>query len=83
MTSAPTHARAHTHTHTHTPSYRCRDFAGNNLLAMILSASAINSCMSKLSIPDFNETNILSLCLNSSNTERREVVFCTLWFIDV
>ena len=47
--------------HAHTCSYRCRDFAGNNLLAMIVSASAFNSCMFEFSIPDFNETNIISL----------------------
>ena len=33
-------------------SYRFRDFAGNNLLPMILSASASNSCMIEFSIPD-------------------------------
>ena len=40
--------------------------------------------MIEFSIPDFNETiikNIISLFLSFSNTERREVVFCTLWFI--
>ena len=51
---------------------------------MILSASAFNSCMIEFSIPDFNETiikNIISLFLSFSNTERREVVFRTQWFI--
>ena len=51
---------------------------------MILSASAFNSCMIEFSIPDFNETiikNIISLFLSFSNIERREVVFCTQWFI--
>ena len=68
----------------YTCSYRCRDFAGNNMLSMILSASASNSYMIEFSIPDFNETiikNIISLFLSFSNTERREVVFCTQWFI--
>ena len=68
----------------YTCSYRCRDFAGNNVLPMILSASAFNSCMIEFSIPDFNETiisNIISLFLSLSNTGRREVVFCTQWFI--
>ena len=37
--------------------------------------------MFEFSIPDFNETNIISLFISSSNTERREVVFCTIWFI--
>ena len=44
----------------YTCSYRCRDFAGNNLLPMILSASAFNSCMIEFSIPDFNETSCQS-----------------------
>ena len=51
---------------------------------MILSASSFNSCMGEFSIPDFNETiikNIISLFLNFWNTERREVVFRTQWFI--
>ena len=51
---------------------------------MILSASAFNSCVIKFFIPDFNKTiikNIISLFLSFSNTERREVVFCTQWFI--
>ena len=51
---------------------------------MILSASAFNSCMIEFSIPDFDETiikNIVSLFLSFSNTERREVVFHTQWFI--
>ena len=64
--------------------YRSRDFAGNNVLSMILSASAFNSCMIEFSISDFNETimkNIISLFLSFLNTERREVVFCTQWFI--
>ena len=68
----------------YTYSYRCRDFAGSSVLSIILSASAFNSCMIELSIPDFNETiikNIISLLLSFSNTERREVVFCTQWFI--
>ena len=68
----------------HTCSYRCQDFAGNNLLPMILPASALNSCMIEFSIPDFNETiikNIISLFLSFSNTEWREVVFRTQWFI--
>ena len=68
----------------YTCSYRCRDFAGNNVLPIILSASAFNSCMIEFSIPDFNETtikNIILLFLNFSNTERREVVYCTQWFI--
>ena len=68
----------------YTRSYRCRDFAGNNVLSMILSASAFNSCMIEFFIPDFNETiikNIISLFLSFSNTERREVVFCTQWSI--
>ena len=33
-----------------------RDFAGNNLLPMILSASAFNSCMVEFSILDYCET---------------------------
>ena len=40
--------------------------------------------MIEFSIPDFNETiikNIISLFLSFSNTERREVVFRTQWFI--
>ena len=68
----------------YTCSYRCRDFAGNNLLHMILSASAFNFCMIESSILDFNETiikNIISLFLSFLNTERREVVFRTQWFI--
>ena len=68
----------------YTYSYRCRDFAGNNVLSMILSASAFNSYMIEFSILDFNETiikNIISLFLSFSNIERREVVFCTQWFI--
>ena len=67
----------------YTCSYRCRDFTGNNLLPMILFASAFNSCMIEFSIPDFIETsikNIMSLFLSFSNTERREVAFRTLWF---
>ena len=50
----------------------------------ILSASAFNSCMIEFSITDFNETiikNIISLFLSFSNTERREVIFRTQWFI--
>ena len=35
--------------------YRFRDVAGNNLLPMILSASAFNSPMIEFSIPDYNE----------------------------
>ena len=68
----------------YTCAYRCRDLVGNNLLPMILSASALNSCMIEFSIPDFNEKmikNVISLILNFSNTERREVVFRTKWFI--
>ena len=68
----------------YTCSYRCRDFAGNNVLSMILSAYAFNPCMIEFSIPDFNETiikNIISLFLSFSNTERRGIVFCTQWFI--
>ena len=77
----------------YTCSYRCRDFAGNNVLPMILSASAFNSCMIEFSIPDFNETiikNIISVFLSFSNTERREVVLayrhlaeqlCTTWYL--
>ena len=68
----------------YTCSYRCRDFAGNNLLPMILSTSAFNSCMIEFSIPDCNETiikNTISLFLSVSNTERRKVVFRTQWFI--
>ena len=68
----------------YTCSYRCRDFAGNNVLPIILSASAFNSCMIEFSIPDFNETiikNIILLFLSFSNIERRGVVFCTQWFI--
>ena len=38
-----------------------RDFAGNNLLPMILSASAFNSCMIELSISDYNETIIKNI----------------------
>ena len=51
---------------------------------MILPASAFNSCVIEFSIPDFNETiikNIIPLFLNFLNTERREVVFRTQWFI--
>ena len=51
---------------------------------MILSACAFNSCMIEFSIPDFNETimkNIISLFLSFANTERREVVFRTQWFL--
>ena len=51
---------------------------------MNLSASAFNSCMIEFSIPDFNATiikNIISLFLSFSNSERREVVFHTQWFI--
>ena len=51
---------------------------------MILSASAFNSCMIDFSIPDFKETiikNIISLFLSFLNTEPREVVFRTQWFI--
>ena len=44
-----------------TCSYRCRDFAGNNMLPIILSAFAFNSCMIEFSIPDFNETIIKNL----------------------
>ena len=68
----------------YTCTYRCRDFAGNNLMPMILSASALNSCMIEFFIPDFNETiikNVISLFLSFSNTERREVVFRTQWLI--
>ena len=68
----------------YTCSYRCRDLTSNNVLPMILFASAFNSCMIEFSIPDFNETiikNIISLFLSILNTERREVVFCTQWFI--
>ena len=53
-------------------SYRCRDFAGKNLLPMILSASAFNSCMIEFSDPDFNERiikNIISLFLSFSNID--------------
>ena len=67
----------------YTCSYRCRDFAGNNVLPMILSISALNSCMIEFSIPDFNETiikNIILLFLSFSNTERYGVIFCTQWF---
>ena len=65
MTTAHTHTHTHTRAraradaHTHTCSYRCREFTGNNLFAVILSASAFNSCMFEFSIPDFNETNIV------------------------
>ena len=58
----------------YTCSYRCPDFAGNNVLSMIPSASVFNSCVIEFSIPDFNETiikNIISLFLSFSNTERR------------
>ena len=51
---------------------------------MILPASAFNSCMIEFSVPDFNETivkNIISLFLSFSNTECREVLFHTQWFI--
>ena len=51
---------------------------------MILSASALNSCMIEFSISDFNKTiikNIISLFLSFSNTERRGVVFRTQRFI--
>ena len=68
----------------YTCSYRCRDFAGNNVLPMILSTSAFNSCMFEFSILDFNEKiikNIILLFLSFSNTARRGVVFCTQWFI--
>ena len=68
----------------YTCSYRCRDFAGNNVMPMILSAFAFNSCMTEFSISDFNETiikNIILLFLSFSNTERRGVVFCTQWLI--
>ena len=68
----------------YTCSYRCRDFAVNNVLPIILSASAFNSCMIEFSIPDFNETiikDIILLFLSFSNTERRGVVFCTQCFI--
>ena len=50
---------------------------------MILSASAINSCMIEFSISDFNETiikNIISLFLSFSNIEGRKVVFRSQWF---
>ena len=50
----------------------------------ILTASVCNSCMTEVFIPDFNKTiikNIISLFLSFSNTEGREVVFCTQWFI--
>ena len=47
-------------------SYRCRDFAGNNVLPMILSASAFNSYMIETSIPDFNETTIKNIILYHS-----------------
>ena len=43
-----------------------------------------NTCMIEFSIPDFNESiikNIISLFLSFWNTERREVVFRTQWFI--
>ena len=53
-------------------------------IIMILFASAFNSCMIEVSIPDFNEiiiSNIISLFLSFSNTERREVVFRTQCFI--
>ena len=68
----------------YTTSYRCRDFAGNNFLPMILSSSAFTSCMIEFSIPDVNETiikNIISLLLSFSNTERREVSFRRQWLI--
>ena len=51
---------------------------------MILSASALDSCIIEFSISDFNETiikNIISLFLSFSNTVRREVVFRMQWFI--
>ena len=51
---------------------------------MILSASAFNSCIIVFFIPDFNEIiikNIIPLFLSFFNTERREVVFHTQWFI--
>ena len=51
----------HSMTSLYTCSYRCRDFAGNNLLPMILSASAFNSCMIEFSIPDLNETIIKNI----------------------
>ena len=68
----------------YTCSYRCQDFAGNNVLPMILSASAFHSCMIESSILYFNETiikNIILLFLTFSNTAHRGVVFCTQWFI--
>ena len=51
---------------------------------MILSASAFNSCMIEFSISDFKEKtikNIISRFSSFSNTERREVMFRTHWFI--
>ena len=42
-------------TNDNTCSYRFRDFAGNNLLPMILFASVFHSCMIEFSIPDYNE----------------------------
>ena len=47
----------------YTYSYRGRDFAGKNVLPMILPASAFNSCMIEFSIPDFNETMIKNIIL--------------------
>ena len=47
----------------YTCSYRCRDFARNNVLSMIMSASAFNSCMIEFSIPDFNEKQLSKILL--------------------
>ena len=77
-------SRCHSMNSLYTCSYRFRNFTGNNLLPMILSTSAFNSCMIEFSIPDFNETiikNIISLFLSFLNTERREFVFRMRWFI--
>ena len=55
----------------YTCSYRFRNFAGNNMLAMILSASASNFCMTEFFITEFNETtikNIISLFLRALQT---------------
>ena len=68
----------------YTCSYRCRDFAGNNVLPMILPVSSFNSCMVEFSIPDFDVTiikNIILIFLRFLNTERRELVLCTQWFV--
>ena len=45
----------------YTCSYRFWDFAGSNLLPMILSTSTLNSCMIQLSIPVYNETIIKNI----------------------